>query len=83
MLQLLGKLLLLLQQTFATILEGTCGLCFLLQLLYLLLQLMYPGCCLQSCLSGETCTDNISNKPAKAANSTSDDRSSLECMRRK
>jgi len=52
-LQLLGKLLFLLQQTFATILEGTCSLCFLLQLLHMLLQMMYSGCCLQSRLSGK------------------------------
>lgn len=83
MLQLLGKLLFFLQQTFAAIFEGTCGLCFLLQLLYVLLQLMYSGCCLQSRLFGETWTGNVSNKPGETANSTSSDRSSLGCMRRR
>lgn len=64
-LQLLCKLLFFLLQTFTAILEGTCGLCFLLQLLYMLLQLKYSGCCLQSRLVGEVCTCIATDMPAK------------------
>ncbi len=82
-LQLLCKLLLLLQQAFTRILEGTCGLCFLLQLLYMLLQLLYSDSCLQSRLSGELYTCTVSGKPTTTAYGTSGDISSLDCMRRR